>query len=98
MRNASRELTKRGELLCLDQTILRCAQILQRRRQVTRASLHAFKQPHIFNCDYCLVGESRQQLDMLVIERLNCNSAYNKYTDWIAFAQKGQSKVCTKAA
>src|SRR5262245_56464435 len=59
VRYARCELTKRGELLRLDQTVLRCAQVLQRGGQLARAGFHTFKQTHVLNCDRCLVGECR---------------------------------------
>ena len=43
VRDASGELTKRGQLLCLHQAVLRGSQILQRFRQFARAGFHPFK-------------------------------------------------------
>ena len=43
VRDTGGELTERGELLCLDEAVLRGAQILQRRGQFARAGLHAFE-------------------------------------------------------
>ena len=57
MRDASGQLTKRGQLLRLHQTILRGAQILQRGGQLARARLDAFKQAYILDRDRRLVGE-----------------------------------------
>ena len=69
VRDASGELTERGELLGLHQTILRGPQILQGFSQFARASLHAFKQAHVLDRDHRLVGEGLDQLDLLVGKR-----------------------------
>ena len=68
VRDAGGELTKRGELLRLHQTILRGAQVLQRRRQFARARFHAFEQPDILHRDRRLVGEHREELDLFIRE------------------------------
>ena len=44
MRDTGSELPERGELLCLDQAVLRGAQFLQRLRQFARARLNAVEQ------------------------------------------------------
>ena len=77
MRDAGGELTERGELLRLHQTILRGAQVFQRVCQFARARLHALEQAHVLDGDHCLVGEGRDQLDLLVGEwpRPLCASA-----------------------
>ena len=69
VRDAGGELTERGEFLRLHQAVLRGAQILQRLRQFARAGLHAFEQAHVLDCNRGLVGECRDQLDLLVGER-----------------------------
>ena len=63
------QLTERGELLRLDQTVLRSPQVLQRLRQLARASFYAFKQPYILDRDCGLVGKRRDQFDLLVGKR-----------------------------
>ena len=63
VRDASGQLTERGELLCLDQAVLRGAQILQRLRQFARASFHAFEQARILDRHHRLVGKGLQQID-----------------------------------
>ena len=69
MRDASGELTERGELLRLHEAVLCGAQILQRLGQFACAGLNTFEQAHILDCDRRLVGESRDKLDLLVGER-----------------------------
>ena len=55
--DAGGQLAERSELLGLHQAVLRSAQILQRFRQLARALLFGFEQPHILDRDHRLVGE-----------------------------------------
>src|SRR5262245_21261601 len=64
--DACRQVTERGELLRLYQTVLCGAQILQRCRQFARSCFYAFKQPHILDRNGRLVRKGRDQLDLLV--------------------------------
>ena len=59
VRDAGGQLTERGELLGLDQAVLRGAQVLQRLRQFARAGLNAFEQAHVLDRNRRLVGEGR---------------------------------------
>ena len=43
--------------------------LLQRLGQIARARLHLVEQPHVLDRDHRLVGEGRDQLDLLVGER-----------------------------
>ena len=43
--------------------------LLQRLGQFARARLHLVEQPHVLDRDHRLVGEGRDQLDLLVGER-----------------------------
>ena len=63
VRDASGELTERGELLRLHQAVLRGAQILQRGSQFARARPHVFKQPRVLDRHHRLVGKRLQQID-----------------------------------
>ena len=63
VRDAGGQLTERGELLGLDQAVLRGAQVLQRLRQFAGAGLDAFEQAHVLDRDHRLVGEGLQQLN-----------------------------------
>ena len=69
MRDPSGQLTKRGELLGLNQAILRGPQVLQRRCEFARAGLHAFEQAHILYRYRRLVGEGLDEVNLLVSER-----------------------------
>ena len=51
VRDAGSQLAERGELLRLDQTVLRGPQILQRPRPVRGARFNAFEQPRILDGD-----------------------------------------------
>ena len=68
MRDTGGQLAERGEFLGLHQAILRGPQILQRLCQFAGAGLNAFKQAYILDRDRRLVGEGRDQLDLLVGE------------------------------
>src|SRR5450759_75268 len=68
VRDAGGQLTERGELLRLDQAVLRSPQVLQRLRQFAGAGLNTLEQPYVFDSDRRLVGERRYQLDLLVGE------------------------------
>ena len=88
VRDAGGQLPKRGELLGLDQAVLRGPQILQRLRQFARARFFRFEQPHILDCDRRLVGEGRYQLDLLIGERVNLTARKRDDTDRLALAQQ----------
>ena len=68
VRDAGGELAERGELLGLDQAILRGAQILERVRQLSGALLHLLEQPHVLDRDRGLVGKGRDKFDLLLGE------------------------------
>ena len=87
MRDAGGQLTKRGELLGLHQAVLRGAQVLQRLRQFARAGLDALEQPHVLDRDRRLVGERRDQLDLLVGERPHLRTGQDQDADRDALAQ-----------
>ena len=67
--DAGGQLAQRGELLGLHQAVLRGLQILQRLRQFAGAGFDALEQPHVLDRDHGLVGEGRDQFDLLVGER-----------------------------
>ena len=50
-------------------------QLLDRARQLARARLHLVEQPHVLDGDHRLVGEGRDQLDLLLGERLHGSAA-----------------------
>ena len=65
MRDPGGQLAERGELLRLDEAVLRGPQVLYRSRQFARAGFDAFEQPYVLNGDHRLVGKSRHQFDLL---------------------------------
>ena len=71
VRDAGGELAERGELLGLDQAVLRGAQIVERCGQLPGALLHLVEQPHVLDGDHGLVGECRDELDLPFGERLH---------------------------
>jgi hypothetical protein len=46
-------------------------QLFDRLREFARACLHLVEQPHVLDCDHRLVGEGRDQVDLLLRERIN---------------------------
>src|SRR5262249_27860431 len=81
-----------GQFLALAQTVLRSAQILQRGGQFARACFYAFKQPYVFNRNYCLVSESGNQCDVIGIKRSNSRTRQYDDADWDPFPQKRNTK------
>ena len=57
MGDARGELAKRGELLRLDQPVLRLAQVVERGGELARARLDLAEEPSVFDRDERLVGE-----------------------------------------
>ena len=92
MRDAGGELAKRGKLLRLHQAVLRGAQVLQRGGQFARASLDAFEQADVLNCNRGLVGKGRDQLDLLVGEGPHLRARQGQHTDRTTLAQHRNGK------
>ena len=63
VRDAGGQLTERGQLLGLDQAILRGPQVLQRFRQFAGAGFHVFKQTRVLDRQHRLRREGLQQFD-----------------------------------
>src|SRR5262249_47186303 len=92
MGDARCELTERRELLCLDQAVLRTAQILQRLRQFARAGLDTFKQSHVLDC-YCrLVRKRRYQLNLLLSKWSHLRAGQNQDANRNALTQHRNGK------
>jgi hypothetical protein len=73
VRDAGSELAKRGELLGLDQAILRRAQGLQRLRELAGARPHFLEQPHVLDSDDSLIGKGLQSaISLSVNARTSC--------------------------
>ena len=87
VRDASGQLTERGELLRLDQAVLGSPQVLQRLRQFAGAGLHVFKQPRILDRQHGLRCEGLQQF----------NRALGKFTGLLAPDHKrANDPICTE--
>src|SRR5262249_44732644 len=69
VRNSGGKLTERGKFLGLYQAVLCSTQVLQRGGQFAGASLNAFKQANILDCDCCLIGEGLDQCDLFISKR-----------------------------
>ena len=65
--DASGELAQRSKLLGLHQAILSGAQIFERFRELARALLLGLEQADVLDGDRRLVGERRNQLDLLSV-------------------------------
>src|SRR5262249_319968 len=81
------QLTQRGKLLCLNQTVLGGAQIVERFGKLARAGLNAFEQTHIFNCNCGLVSERRGQFHLLFGEWADFRTTQSQNTDLNVLAQ-----------
>ena len=62
--DAGGELAERGELLRLDQPVLRLAQVVERGGELPRARLHLVEQARVLDRDHRLVGEGLNDLDL----------------------------------
>ena len=62
--------------------------VSQSLREVARLRLHFVEQTDIADRDYGLIGESLQQADLFIAERLNCGAAQHNGADALVFAQQ----------
>jgi hypothetical protein len=56
--------------------------------KLLRSRLHLLEQPHVFDRDHCLVGESLHQLDLLVGERLRHRPCHEDHAYDISLPQE----------
>src|SRR5260221_14153781 len=92
MGDAGGERRERSQFFGLDQPILRGAQFVERERQFLRSLLNLFKQLHIGDGDDRLVGEGRDQFDLLWRERLHTLARKDNHTYRLVFAQQGKTQ------
>ncbi len=85
--DAGRELAERGQLLGLDQPVLRGAQIVERFGKLPRAILHLVEQAGVLDRDHGLVGEGLEQVDRLVRELTSLRPRHRDGADRNAVAQ-----------
>ena len=64
MRDARRELAEGGELLRLDEAVLRLPQIVERGGELLGARLHLVEQARVLDRDDGLIGEGLQDFDL----------------------------------
>src|SRR5262245_9834168 len=62
--------------------------MFQSLREVARARLHLVEQPHVLDSDHRLVGESLDQLNLLLSERVNLGTRQEHCADRVSVAQQ----------
>src|SRR3954470_343659 len=98
MRDTSGDLTQGGELLSLNEAVLRSAELLERAAELARPRLHLLKEPHVFDRDGSLVGKRRDELDLLLGEGARLRAREREHADRHALAQHGNSKDRSEGA
>ena len=68
MSDASGKLAERSELLGLNQTVLRGAEVVEGLRELIRSLAQLVEQARVFDRDDGLAGKTAQQCNLLVIE------------------------------
>ena len=97
MRDAGGKLAERGELLGLNQAVLRGPQVIQRLRQFPRAGLHAFEQSRVLYGQNRLCGEGLQQFDRALGKFAGLFSPDNESADDTLSAEKRHNQQRAKA-
>ena len=92
MRDTGGQLTERGELLRLDQAVLRGPQILQRFRQFAGTSFHVFEQARVLDRHHRLVGKGLQQIDGGLWELARRLAPDHQRADDVVWAQQGNNQ------
>src|SRR5262245_6411378 len=94
MRDASGQLTERGQLLRLHQAVLHAAQVLQRFCQFSRAGFHTVEETDVLNRDCSLVSESRRQFDLFLSKWTDLRARQAQHADCDTLAQhwNGESR------
>jgi hypothetical protein len=69
--------------------------LLQGFGELASALLLGLEQPYILNCDHRLVGESGDELNLLLAERLYLGSCQKQHADRKSLAQKRNTERCT---
>ena len=92
MRDTGGELTERGELLRLHQTVLRRPQIIEGSGKLSRADLDLVEQTDVFDGDHRLIREASHELDLAIGKWPDVLSRQDEYADGRAFAQQGNTQ------
>ena len=96
--DAGGELAERGQLLGLDQAVLRGAQIVQRFGKLARALLDLLEQVDIRDRDHRLIGEGFDGLDLPRREGSRMRLAQDYCADDLAVAQQWHRQQGTRSA
>ena len=88
VRDARRELAEGGQLLRLDEAVLRLAQIVERRGELLRSGLNFVEEPSVLDCDHGLVGESAHHLDLALRERDRIGPGERENAEDLAHAKR----------
>ena len=67
--------------------------VLARLRELPALVLDFVEQPHVLDRDHRLVGKGRDQLDLLVGERLHRAAHHHENADWNSLAQQRERQV-----
>ena len=81
VRDAGGQLAKRGELLGLDQPLLRGSELLQRFRQFPGSRLDILEQAGVLDRDDGLSGKSLEEIDRRVRKRARLLAAHHQRAD-----------------
>ena len=72
--------------------------LLKRFAQIARARLHLIEQAHVLDCDHRLVGESRNQLNLLFGKRSHRLASDDDHANRNTLSQQRNTKYGTKTA
>ncbi|MCY1534683.1 hypothetical protein D9M68_700640 [compost metagenome] len=98
MRNSGSQLSERGKLFRLDQSVLRRLEFFEGVRQFLGSCPHFLKKAHILDGNHGLVGKGRCQLDLLVREWPHGGTGQCEHPDRASLAQERHAKYGTKPA
>ena len=80
------------------QDVCGCSLLLQRLREIASARLQVLEQPDVFDRDHRLVGECRDQFNLLVREGAVLTSRQRKDADGFAVSQQRDTERASKIA
>ena len=88
VRDAGGQLAERGELLGLDQTVLRGSELLERFRQFPGAGLDVLEQARVLDREHGLSGEGLEEVDRRARKRARLLAADHQRADDPAGSQQ----------
>ena len=80
--------------LRLNEAVSGSSQVFKRIRQLTSSLLLRLEQAHVLDCDYGLVGERLNQLNVLIVERPHRLPAQQKNANGTSLTQKRHASEC----